>query len=230
MMTSQFLTAFWAALGLFALNLAIPGSNFVLISRTSLTRGRTAGWAVSLGASMGDMVFAALALGGLAAMAARVPALLQLVALGGGLWLSWMGLRMVIGAKAMSLQQEESAHTDGWTWTKGLRLGLSATLINPQTVLFFSAIVAGGSGASMTLGQDGAMWVGFAAVSLVMRGSIAWLFATGPARRTYARMKLPMNYVSGSALAVFGGKTALHTLPFWAAKAHVVALAVAAAV
>lgn len=230
MTTVQFMTAFWAAQGLFALNLAIPGSNFVLISRTSLTRGRAAGWAVSLGASTGDMVFAALALGGLAAMAARLPALLQLVALGGGLWLFWMGLRMVIGAKALSLQQEESAHTDGWTFAKGVRLGLSATLINPQTVLFFSAIVAAGSSSAMSLPQDGTMWTGFAAVSLAMRGAIAWLFATGPARRIYARMKLPMNYVSGSALAVFGGKTALHTLPFWAAKAHVVALAITAAV
>jgi threonine efflux protein len=224
-----FLAAFWAVQGLFAVNLAIPGSNFVLISRMSLSRGRLAGWAVSLGASAGDALFAALALGGLAALASKEPGLIQGIALAGGMWLAWMGFKMVLGAKAISLENEEKGEGGSWPFSKCFRLGLSATLVNPQTVIFFSAVLAAGSAGSLAGWQSAGMWGGFALVSLTMRGSIAWLFATQKARAAYARFKLPMNYMSGSALAVFGGKTALHALPFWAAKAHLIVLALGAA-
>lgn len=70
------------------------------------------------------------------------------------------------------------------------------------------------------------MWAGFATVSLALRGAIA----PRPARRLYARKKLPMNDVSSWALLVFGGKTVRHTLPLWAAKAHVMVVVVTAAV
>lgn len=213
-----------AIVALFALNIMIPGANFIWISRMSLDHGRSSGWRTSLGATFGDMLYASVSLAGLSTLITKEPMALPLLGLIGGLWLAYCGARMLLLPTTLALDAEERRDHKVWPFWKAFKSGLLVNLTNPQSLIFFSAILVSGLPQGPSAAQGFVLMVGFLAVSLSVRGSVAWLFATKAVREAYIKLKRPMNMASGIALLAFGVKTALHAAPFWTAYAKAISL------
>jgi RhtB (resistance to homoserine/threonine) family protein len=129
-------------LGLFVvsgllLNLTPGQDTFYILGRT-LSQGRSAGLMSALGISAGCLVHTLLAAFGLSAILATSPTTFLLVKYAGAAYLVWLGVRMIIDARALAgdiqhFTRERSAVI--------FRSGLLTNVLNPKVALFFMAFL-----------------------------------------------------------------------------------------
>lgn len=74
-----------------ALLVMLPGPDFALIVRTSLTEGRSSGQAAACGVALGIMVHTSAAMLGISAVIAQSVTLFTLLRYAGAAYLFWMG-------------------------------------------------------------------------------------------------------------------------------------------
>lgn len=80
-----------------------PGPDFFFVSQTAVSRSRKEAMMGVLGITMGVMVWVTVALLGLNLILAKMAWLHNIIMVGGGLYLCWMGYQMLRGA----LKKEE---------------------------------------------------------------------------------------------------------------------------
>jgi threonine/homoserine/homoserine lactone efflux protein len=161
---------FWQGM-VVGFSIAAPvGPIGVLCIRHSLTSGRLAGFSAGMGAASADSLFAMLGAFGLTAVSSFLVGQQFWLRLVGGLFLCWLGLRILRAPKSsraaleLDLAQGKAIQP--------LRIFLSAfvlTLSNPLTILSFAAVFAG-LGLAAGAGAAAAGWV----VLGVFSGSAAW--------------------------------------------------------
>ncbi len=125
----------------FTLGAMIPGPSFLLVARTALAVSRPAGLAAALGMGVGGVVFALVALLGLMALLAAVPVLYGLLKLAGGLYLLYIGWRIVRGARQPLSLDSLGQKNNGSLW-RAFALALATQLSNPKTALAYAGIFA----------------------------------------------------------------------------------------
>jgi len=185
---------------LIGFSIAAPvGPIGALCIRRSLAEGRLVGLLTGLGAATADAVYGAIAAFGLTAVSGALVSYRTWLALLGGVFLCYLGVRTLIATPqegTRSSRRQSIASAYGST--------LILTLTNPMTILSFVAIFAGlglGSGSDL----KGATML----VAGVFAGSAAWwlLLSTGTAmlrsKLSDASMRL-VNHVSGSIITAFG--------------------------
>jgi len=182
------------------LSIAAPvGPIGLLCIRRSLAEGRLVGLLTGLGAATADAVYGAVAAFGLTAVSGALVAYRTSLALVGGAFLCYLGVRTLIG---------NPAHDRASTRSQGLASAYASTFVltltNPMTILSFVAIFAGLGLASAPGYRSPAMLV-----IGVFSGSAAWwlLLSTGTSllRATISvRWMGIINQVSGSLIVAFG--------------------------
>ena len=118
-----------------------PGPDFFFVSQTAVSRSRHEAMAGVAGITLGVAMWAALALLGLQLLLHRLIWLERLIAVCGGLYLCWMGLKMLRGAFARPAQGQtaEPVQVFAGAW-RSLRNGLFTNLANPKVVIYFGSI------------------------------------------------------------------------------------------
>jgi len=194
----------WLFLKAFAMGLAIAAPlgpiGALCISRT-LRAGFLAGMAGGLGTALADALYAALAAAGFAAFSAALDRTGTALSLAGGLFLIWLGLAALRGARA-EVRPAQAASGQGALVTLATTFVL--TLANPATILSFAAIFAG-LGLAATPDAAGAV----AVVAGVFLGSLAWWVILSGAvavahRRLPAGFSRVVAVISGLTMTGFG--------------------------
>src|SRR3954467_1623755 len=137
-------------ISLFALTFLSPGPNLLIVLQSSLSHGKGAGIAAGLGVALGDGIYAALGLLGMAALISQSSQMFAIVKIVGGiylLWTAWKLLRRHVSANLNAI----AAHRVRSNFESFLQ-GLMTGLTNPQTILFFASIFA------VTLTVDTPIW------------------------------------------------------------------------
>ncbi|MBN1148651.1 MAG: LysE family translocator [Anaerolineales bacterium] len=194
---------------LIGFSIAAPvGPIGVLCIRRSLAHGRLSGLASGLGAASADAVYGGVAALGLTLISAFLVEQQAWLRLVGGVFLVYLGLKTLLGARACAQQggaQHETAPS------RGRLLGDYAstfflTLTNPMTIISFAAVFAG-------LGLGSANSSPAAALALVLGvflGSAAWwLLLSSITQALGAHFLKPgglkwINRLSGAVIAAFG--------------------------
>ncbi|MGE4372268.1 MAG: LysE family translocator [Xanthobacter sp.] len=142
-----------ASLVLFAVALALaaalPGPAVVALVARTLARGRTGTTAFISGIVLGDVIWLATAVLGLAALAATLGPLFTLVRLAGAAYLLFLAWRLwtARGESAIFLLPAEAAQQDApdrkaaRKTVSGFLGGLALTLGNPKTIAFYLALL-----------------------------------------------------------------------------------------
>jgi threonine/homoserine/homoserine lactone efflux protein len=179
----------------------VPGPDFAVILRSS-TRSVRAGFAAAAGAQLGLCVHMLLAVVGVSAVLAAHPGALVVVRLLGGLYLLYLGGRLVLG----SLRRRPTGPSPADTGASFAQ-ALLTNLTNPKAVLFFASVLpqfVGGGGLPVAaqvllLGAVDVVagFVPWTVVVLLGSGLARWL-ATDVVRRWWDR-------VTGVVLAALGG-------------------------
>lgn len=181
-----------------------PGPDFFFVSQTAVSRSRKEAMMGVLGITLGVMVWAALALLGLNLILDKMAWLHNIIMVGGGLYLCWMGYQMLRGAfkKVDSGASEPKMElaAGGRSFVKGLLTNLA----NPKAIIYFGSVF------SLFVGEEvgaGARWGIFL---LIVLETFAWfsvvasLFALPSMRRGYQRLAKWIDGVAGALFAGFG--------------------------
>lgn len=162
-MTAVSLAAFVLASALLAVT---PGPGVVYIVTRTLVQGRRAGWVSVAGVALGNLLNAAGASLGLAALLALSRTAFTLLQVAGALYLFWLGVQALRSAAPVADDAAAVSQAKAWPL---FRSGVLVALLNPKTALFFAAFLpqfmSAGSAAWPQVMALGALFVGIAACS-----------------------------------------------------------------
>ncbi|WP_322889224.1 MULTISPECIES: LysE family translocator [unclassified Yoonia] len=200
------LAAFAAIWFLHLLAAISPGPAVVMSARTGVIEGMRTGAMLAVGIGLGGVIWAALALAGLAIIFEAAPALLWALKITGGGYLVYLAWKMWKAADQPLDMGDQSAPPR--TALSALRLGVVTQLANPKPAVLFSAIFLG------TVPQ-GTGAIAYAAILLAVflnetlwNIAVARIFSLNRTRRGYISLKSLIDRAFGATLALLGLKIA----------------------
>lgn len=183
-----------------------PGPDSLLTIRNTLVRGVAAGYATLGGILTGLTVHIAFALGGLSMLLQGVPVALRFIALAGGLYLFYLGLRSLISKPTVAHGGSPKVAA-GHPYTEGLITNLLNAKAFFYFVSMFSITLGVGTAPSVRL-LAGAIMIGAQAVAFA-----AVIHLTGALRRTtLARSQRILDRAAGIAFLLFAAIAILYAL------------------
>lgn len=111
-----------------------------VVSR-AISQGRSAGFASALGLALGGAALAIITALASGWLLSDRPTLFQAIKILGGLYLLFLGARMLMAARSTRLGDVDSV--EDLPFTTILREGFTVELLNPKTILFFLAFLPG---------------------------------------------------------------------------------------
>jgi threonine/homoserine/homoserine lactone efflux protein len=163
--------SWWAFVGVVLVAYLVPGPDFVVILRAA-TRGPRAGVAAALGAQVGLCVHVVLAVAGLSVVLARHPDLLTAIRVLGGLYLLYLGGRLVLPTLRRTPDAPVHDPTPSPVSARASFVqALTTNVLNPKAVLFFAAVLP-----QFVSRGDVPVWTQVAVLGAVdvLLGLVAW--------------------------------------------------------
>jgi len=173
--------------GVMALGQFSPGPDMLLLTRTSLAQGRTAGWWTTAGITLGLTVHATVAIlftdyllgrGGWLASALRWVA---------AAYLGWLAFYLLRSAWRGKSSRDRDSQALSATPGACFRRGLLCNLLNPKAFLFFVGIVAPFLGAGRPGWWPLALWGIIVGQGLLLWGVYVWFLQFPPFQKGYLR-------------------------------------------
>ncbi len=162
--------------------LASPGPAFIAMIRSSFIGGRRAGFMTGLGLSLSAIAWSALAMLGLSAIFAAVPAAYTALKLAGAAYLIWLAIGLWRGA-------DKPVDTALPGIAQGFRLGLITNLANPKLVFFIGSIFSTILPANLDLAASALILINHLALELAWYAMATLILTTAPMRAGYIRLK-----------------------------------------
>ena len=188
---------------------ATPGPNFFVILRTTAVHARPVALAAVAGVCSGTLLWGLAGFFGISTLFALAPWLYVALKVVGGLYLAYLGLRLILAsfrARAQAAGPNPSAAPNTWSaW----RLGLLTNLANPKTAAFVTSLFATTMPAEPTLALGLASAAVMTAVSLLWYGGVALVFGSALMTAFYARAAKTIDRLAGGIFVFFGAKLAL---------------------
>ena len=131
---------FWVFVGVMTVLAVTPGPANLFSVATGIERGRRAALIAVLGMNAATLVWFAAAALGLGALVAAFPQAFRIVAIGGALYVAWLGvsaLREAFRSRPPQTAAEGRTHPRRPAFVDGFLVQLA----NPKIVLFFSAVL-----------------------------------------------------------------------------------------
>ena len=193
-----------------------PGPNILMVTHVAITRTPVHVAYAIAGNMVGIALLAGLALVGWAAILETFPWLRVGVSVFGGLYLMWLGTRLVRRARR-SGSGEAAPSSAGNTATaapaaaaddyrRTALLGLVTALSNAQAILFITSIfaVAGVLNANAATGVATVLII--ICCNVTYLSVLGWLFQREKMRAGYARYRGVLEGATGSLFILFGGR------------------------
>ena len=182
-----------------------PGPDFFYVSQTAESHSRREALAGVVGITLGVAVWAALALLGLQLLLHRLLWLERAIAVCGGAYLCWMGLKMLRGALAAPAggAPMHAVKLANGSW-RALRNGLFTNLANPKVVVYFGSIFSAFVGDGQSAWARWGLWLMVVAETLLWFALVAGVFALPAMRRGYLRLRRWIDGCAGAVFMLFG--------------------------
>lgn len=181
-----------------------PGPDFFFVSQTAVSRTRRQALFGVLGITLGVALWSAAALAGLQLLLQQLAWLERLISVAGGLYLAWMGLKMLRGAlKAPGATGEPRAVLQQSEWAT-LRAGLLTNLSNPKVVIYFGSVFSAFLGKDVSAGARWGLWGMVVIETLLWFTVVAGIFALPAMRRGYLKLSRWIDGLAGAVFVAFG--------------------------
>jgi threonine/homoserine/homoserine lactone efflux protein len=201
------LAAFIAVALLHLMAAISPGPAVLMAARVGVTEGLRTGAFLAMGIGIGAVIWATLALFGLAIIFQTAPAVLWALKIIGAAYLIYMAWKLWRTADLpldMSIQTQTAR-----TPAAAFRLGLFVNLANPKAAVMLSSIFVG------TVPPGTPLWVIAALLLIVFLNETIWniivarIFSFDRTRQGYISLKSGIDRAFGGLLALLGVKIAL---------------------
>lgn len=186
------------------LALISPGPDFFFVSQTAVSRSRKEAMLGVLGITAGVMVWAGVALLGLHIILEKMAWLHNIIMVGGGLYLCWMGYQMLRGALKKSAASTREPQVELARGGQSFIKGLLTNLANPKAIIYFGSVFSLFVGDNVGSGERWGIFLLIALETFAWFTLVASLFALPTMRRGYQRMAKWIDGVAGALFAGFG--------------------------
>ncbi|HCC10016.1 threonine export protein RhtC [Atlantibacter hermannii] len=186
------------------LALISPGPDFFFVSQTAVSRSRKEAMLGVLGITAGVMVWAGVALLGLHIILEKMAWLHNIIMVGGGLYLCWMGYQMLRGALKKSAASTDEPQVELARGGQSFIKGLLTNLANPKAIIYFGSVFSLFVGDNVGSGERWGIFLLIALETFAWFTLVASLFALPTMRRGYQRMAKWIDGVAGALFAGFG--------------------------
>lgn len=191
--------------GVIALGQFSPGPDMLLLTRTALAQGRSAGWWMSAGIASGLCVHATIAVFGMAYLMGLKGGVTEALRWTAAAYLAYLGARLLLasmGAGGKKSLLEEESGADGQS---AYLRGLLCNLLNPKVAIIFAAVVTEFvSGADRPVWWAPALWLIIVVQGLGLWMLYVWLLQFPPVRSGYQRAASWFDAAFGVGLLALG--------------------------
>lgn len=118
--------------------LMIPGPTVLLVLSYAISQGRRVAVATAAGVALGDLVAMTASLAGLGALVLASAGLFTLIKWVGAVYLVYLGVRLILGAREMSVGELETPTASP---RRVFGHAAAVTALNPKSIVFFIAFV-----------------------------------------------------------------------------------------
>jgi len=183
-----------------------PGPDFFFVSQTAVSRSRKEAMLGVLGITLGIVVWAGVALMGLNLILQKMAWLHQIIMVGGGIYLLWMGWQLLRSARQQHKQPVQPEEVQvalpqgGRSFLKGFLTNLS----NPKAVIYFGSVFSLFVGDSVGAAERWGIFLLIIVETFCWFSIVASVFALPTMRRGYQRLAKWIDGVAGVLFAGFG--------------------------
>ena len=194
-------------IGIWFLVVTIPGPNFVAVTQYSISESRIDGFFIALGVSIGAGIWATASLLGLGVVFVHLPWLYDTIRLVGGLYLMFIGLKIIRTAFYFS-RASVSVKQLPVSKYAAFRRRVLTSFSNPKTAAFFGSLFVA------TIPPQVPVWAYVVTIVLVVCVSIIWyslvafFFSIEKVQSVYHRSKRFLDCITGSILLFLGARLA----------------------
>ena len=194
-------------IGIWFLVVTIPGPNFVAVTQYSISESRVEGFFSALGVSTGAGIWATASLLGLGVVFFHLPWLYEIIRLMGGLYLMFIGLKIIRFAFYFS-QSSFIKKQLSISKYAAFRRGLLTSFSNPKTAAFFGSLFVA------TIPPQAPVWAYAVTIVLIVCVSVIWyslvafFFSIEKVQTVYHRLKRFLDCITGSVLLFLGARLA----------------------
>ncbi|TNV15824.1 threonine export protein RhtC [Buttiauxella sp. B2] len=185
--------------------LITPGPDFFFVSQTAVSRSRKEAMMGVLGITGGVMVWSGVALLGLNLILEKMAWLHNIIMVGGGLYLCWMGYQMLRSAlKKETAKPTEEVSVELARGGRSFLKGLLTNLSNPKAIIYFGSVFSLFVSNDVGSAERWGLFVMIALETFAWFTVVASLFALPQMRRGYQRLAKWIDGVAGALFAGFG--------------------------
>ena len=181
-----------------------PGPDFFFVSQTAASRSRREAMMGVVGISLGIVVWAGVALMGLHLILQKMAWLHQIIMVGGGIYLCWMGWQLLRSARAQRAQPAAEAQVALPKAGRSFIRGFLTNLSNPKAVIYFGSVFSLFVGDSVGAGARWGLFLLIVAETFVWFSRVAGVCALPARRRGYQRLAKWIDGVAGVLFTGFG--------------------------
>ncbi|MET5338924.1 threonine export protein RhtC [Serratia marcescens] len=181
-----------------------PGPDFFFVSQTAASRSRREAMMGVVGISLGIVVWAGVALMGLHLILQKMAWLHQIIMVGGGIYLCWMGWQLLRSTRAQQAQPAAEAQVALPKAGRSFIRGFLTNLSNPKAVIYFGSVFSLFVGDSVGAGARWGLFLLIVAETFVWFSLVAVVFALPAMRRGYQRLAKWIDGVAGVLFTGFG--------------------------
>jgi len=116
----------------------LPGADFIMVTRTSISNGRLPGLYMSLGMALSVCIHASYSIAGLAVVIANSVWLFSAIKYLGAAYLIYLSLQLLTSRDILDKGQDSA--TTHMSPFNALRAGFTCNILNPKTSIFFLSI------------------------------------------------------------------------------------------
>ncbi|RWR02745.1 threonine transporter [[Pantoea] beijingensis] len=182
-----------------------PGPDFFFVSQTAASRSRKEAMMGVLGISLGIIIWAGVALMGLHLLLQKMAWLHEIIMIGGGLYLLWMGWQLLRSAcqqhrRPVSPEADVILPKKGRSFLKGFLTNLS----NPKAVIYFGSVFSLFVGDDVGAGERWGLFLLIVTETFLWFSMVATIFALPTIRRGYQHLAKWIDGMAGVLFAGFG--------------------------
>ena len=181
-----------------------PGPDFFFVSQTAASRSRREAMMGVVGISLGIVVWAGVALMGLHLILQKMAWLHQIIMVGDGIYLCWMGWQLLRSARAQQAPPAAEAQVALPKAGRSFIRGFLTNLSNPKAVIYFGSVFSLFVGDSVGAGARWGLFLLIVAETFVWFSLVAVVFALPAMRRGYQRLAKWIDGVAGVLFTGFG--------------------------
>lgn len=180
-----------------------PGPDMLLLTRTALAQGRSAGCWTALGIACGLGVHALIAVAGVASLMAQGGWVEKVMKWSAAAYLTWLAMLLIrSGLMAKGIKMAETGQVFESSKFSSWKRGLFCNLFNPKVAVFLAGVTA-----PFLTNQGGWTWPVTLWATIVLEGIVLWclwvsLLQLPSLRSGYQRMAHWFDLVFGMALIV----------------------------